>query len=87
MRIKAKSALYLPYTQHWKLVWSAIMKYSTARCEKRIINNETRWHIQVYSAKVSLLTEVFAQDIIQNHLIQDGEVDGWVILETNNCFN
>ena len=32
----------------------------TVRCEKCIVNNETRWHIQVNSPKISLLTEAFA---------------------------
>ena len=43
-----------------KHVQSAILQYSTVRCEKRIVNNETRWHIQVNSAKISILTEEFA---------------------------
>ena len=52
------------------------MQYSTVMCEKCIVNNETRWCNQVNSAKISLLTEVFAQDIAQNRLTRDDEVDG-----------
>ena len=52
-----------------------------ARCEKRIVNNETRWHIQVNSAKISLLTEAFAYDIVQNCLTQDDEIDRQVVLK------
>ena len=32
------------------------------RCVKCIVNNETRWHIQINSAKISLLTEAFHTD-------------------------
>ena len=48
------------YIHHIALMWSAIIQYSMVRCEKRIINNETKWCIQVNSAKISLLTEAFA---------------------------
>ena len=34
--------------------------YIAVRCDKCIVNNETRWRMQVNSAKISLLTEVFA---------------------------
>ena len=40
-----------------------------------MVNNETRWRIQVNSAKISLLTKAFAYDIVQNRLTQDDEVD------------
>ena len=79
--IKAKiNAIFT--IQHRKRVWSAILQYSTARCEKRIVNNETRWCIQVNSAKISPLTETFVQDIIQNCLTRDDKVDRRVIFET-----
>ena len=80
--IKAKiNAIFT--IQHRKCVWSAaVLQYSTARCEKRIVNDETRWCIQVNSAKISLLTETFVQDIIQNRLTQDDKVDRQVIFET-----
>ena len=58
------SAIFAIY--HWKCIWSGILQYSTVRCEKRIVNNETRWRIQANSAKISQLTEVFALDIVQN---------------------
>ena len=35
------------------------MQYSMVRCEKRTVNNGTRWHVQVNSAKISLLTEEY----------------------------
>ena len=54
-----------------------------ARCEKHIVNNETRWCTEVNLAKISLLTEAFAQDIVHNHYIRDDKVDGWIILETD----
>ena len=79
-RIKAKIVVYLPYSTGKNALKSAILQYSTVRYENRIVNNETRWHIQVNSAKISLFTEVFTLDTIQNYLTQDDKVDGWVIL-------
>ena len=35
------------------------LEYSTVRCKNFIVNNETRWSIQVNSGKISLLTEAF----------------------------
>ena len=55
--------------QRWRIKWKAVLYlsyrtgnifgvlYSTVRCEKHIVNNETRWCIQVNSAKISLLTK------------------------------
>ena len=37
-----------------------------------------QWHIQVNSAKISLLTVEFEYDIIQNCLTQDDKLDDWV---------
>ena len=59
-----------------------MLQYSMVRCEKHVVNNEIRWCIQVNSAKISLLTEVFALNIIQNHLTQDDEIDRRIVLET-----
>ena len=60
---KGKSVLYLPYsTRNTSEV--LLLQYSMVRCEKRIVNSETKWHIQVNSAKISLLTEMLADDII-----------------------
>ena len=42
----------------------------------------TRWHIQVNSSIISLLTEAFVYDIVQNCLTRDDEVKGQIILET-----
>ena len=70
-RIKAKfSAIFGIYSS--RVI--AILQYSTVRCEKRILNNETRWYIPVNLVKISLVTKAFAQNIIQNRLTQDDEV-------------
>ena len=57
-----KSVLYLPYsTRNTSEV--LLLQYNMVRCEKRIVNSETKWHIPVNSVKISLLTEMLAQDI------------------------
>ena len=41
-----------------------------------VVNSETRGREPVNLAKISLLTEALARDIMQNRLTRDQEVDG-----------
>ena len=54
MKISAIVAIW-----YQKRIGSAILQFSMVRCEKFIANSETGWGIQVNSAKISLLIEVF----------------------------
>ena len=58
--LKQISVLYLPYSTRNTSGVLYCNICSMVRCKSCIVNNETRWHIQVNSAKISILTEAFA---------------------------